>query len=204
MSKDACSIAQQSLDWCEGTPEPAGIRRTAYYTAFSNLVKYPRLPFDDRGRPTSSILKGEFVMKGDAVFHKIVFLPEKSTFTSEAQGEYPSQSQLDKLTLLHPGVGPEAVTAQVSINNTKNVFLFQDKKGRWRMVGHPDYDDMKNSVAQDLGQGSAGTTSTTISVEAPNLVSAPFFSGTITTDEGEIDLTSDLIKVDMDPEDAQL
>lgn len=204
MSKDACSIAQQSLDWCEGTPEPAGIRRTSYYTAFSNLVKYPRLPVDHRGRPTSSVLKGEFVMKGDAVFHKIVFLPEKSTFTSETQGEYPSQSQLDKLTLLHPGVGPEAVMAQVSINNTKNVFLFQDKKGRWRMVGHPDYDDMKNSVAQDLGQGSAGTTSTTISVEAPNLVSAPFFSGTITTDEGEIDLTSDLIQVDMDPEEAQL
>lgn len=193
MSKDACSILQQSLDWCEGTPEPAGIRRVAYYTAFSNLVKYPKVPVDDKGRPVSSILKGAFVMRGDAVFHKIVFLPEKSSFTSEAQGEYPSQSQLDKLTLLHPGVGPEAVNAMASINNTKNVFLFQDKKGRWRMVGTPDFDDMKNSVAQDLGQGSAGSTSTTISVEAPNIISAPYFSGTIMTDEGEVDLTSELI-----------
>ena len=195
MSKNSCSILQQSLDWCEGTPEPAGIRRTAYYTALSNLAKVPRVPVDSNGRPTSSILEGEFVMVGDAVFHKIVFLPEKSTFTSEAQGEYPSQTQLDKLTLLHPGVGPEAVNAMVSITNTKNAFLFQDRKGRWRMVGHPDYDDMKNSVAQDLGQGSAGSTSTTISVEAPNIVSAPFFSGTIMTDEGEVDLSSDLLSV---------
>ncbi|MDE6717876.1 MAG: hypothetical protein K2J70_06760 [Muribaculaceae bacterium] len=189
-----CSIIQTSLDWCEGTPEPAGIRRVCYYTAFSNIVAAPKLPTDSNGRPTAAVLVGAFSMKEDAVFHKIVFLPEKSTFTSESQGEYPSITQLDKLTLVHPGVGPEAVQAMASINNTKNCFIFQDRKGRWRVVGHPDYDDMKNTVAQDLGQGSAGSTSTTISVEAPNLVSAPFFNGTIPTDEGDVELSSDLVK----------
>ncbi|MDE6237823.1 MAG: hypothetical protein K2M45_08150 [Muribaculaceae bacterium] len=193
MAKKTCSVLQGSLSWCEGTPEPAGIRRKLYYTSFGNLADYPKLPVDDIGRPTSSILQGEFVMKGDAVFHSIEFLPEKSTFTSESQGEYPSVTQLDKLTVVHPGVGPEAVAAMAFINNSRNCFLFQDKKGRWRMVGTPDFDDMKNTVAQDLGQGSAGTTSTTISVEASNLVSAPFFSGSIMTDEGEVDLSSDLI-----------
>lgn len=190
-----CDILQSSLDWCEGTPELAGIRRNIYYTSFSNLAKYPVLEKDKNGRPVSSILKGAFVMREDKTFHKIVILADKSQYTSEPQGEYPSQTQLDKLNLVHPGVGPEAVQAECSINNTKNVFLFQDKKGRWRMVGHPDFDDMKNTVAQDLGQGTAGTASTTISVEAPNLVSAPYFNGTIITDEGEVDLTSDLLDI---------
>lgn len=189
-----CTVLQTSLDWCEGKPEYAGIRRNAYYTSFDNFVKCPSLPKDDLGRPTSSVLSGEFVMRENAVFHSIQFDPAKSTFTSDAQGEWPSQSQLDKLTLVHPGIGPEAAMAMVSINNTRNVFLFQDKAGRWRMVGHPDFPDMKNSVAQDLGQGSAGTTSTTISVEASNYVSAPFFNGTITTEDGDIDLSSDLIE----------
>lgn len=176
---------QKSLGWCEGTPEPAGIRRRAYYISVGDVVKAPELPTDENGRPTSATLTGEFALAADASWKYIDFLPDKSQFTSEAQGEYPSQTQLDKLTLLHPGVGPEATAAAAYINNTRCYFLFQDMRGRWRLMGNPDY-SMKNTVAQDLGQGTTGTTSTTISAEHSNLVPAPFYNGTILTEDGEI------------------
>ncbi len=54
----------------------------------------------------------------------------------------------------------------------------------------PDFES-KNTVAQDLGQEVTGSTSTTIAVEASNLVSAPFFNGVILTEEGEINITDD-------------
>lgn len=192
-TSNTCDILQHSLKICEGTPELPGMRRTVYFTSFGNLAKYPTLPKDSQDRITDSVLTGEFVMKENAVFQVLQFDPGKSTFTSDAQGEWPNQTQLDKLTLVCPDVGPRAGLIQASINNTHNVFLFQDKKGRWRMVGTPDFDDMKNSCAQDIGQGSAGSTSTTISVEATNHISGPYFNGTIPTADGEVDLSSDLL-----------
>lgn len=181
---------QQSIGWCEGTPEPAGIRRRAYYIAMSDAVDEPKIPVDENGRPISSILDGNFTLAADKTWKYIDFLPEKSQFQSDPQGDYPNQTQLDKLTLVHPAVGPEATNACAYINNTRCFFLFQDRKGRWRLVGNKDYES-KNTVAQDLGQGVTGSTSTTISVEASNLVSAPFFNGTIVTEDGEITITDD-------------
>ena len=162
---------QESIGWCEGTPEPAGIRRRAYYISMADCLNHPKIPVDEDGRPTSSILTGQFVLAADKTFKYLDFLPEKSQFQSDPQGDYPNQTQLDKLTMVHPGVGPEATNACVYINNTRCFFLFQDKKGRWRLVGSP--------------------TSTTIAVEASNLVSAPFFNGVILTEEGEINITDD-------------
>lgn len=185
--KKNCMSLQESIGWCEGTPEPAGIRRRVYYISQGDCVKHPTVPVDEIGRPTSSTLTGEFTLAADKTFKYLEFLPEKSQYQSDPQGEYPNQTQLDKLTLVIPGVGPEETNACVYINNTRCFFLFQDKKGRWRLVGNPDFES-KNTVAQDLGQGATGSTSTTIAVEATNIVAAPFFNGTILTEDGEINI----------------
>jgi len=44
----------------------------------------------------------------------------------------------------------------------------------------------KSTVAQDLGQGATGTTSTTLSVEATDECPAPFYEGKIDTEDGII------------------
>lgn len=116
----------------------------------------------------------------------IDILPEKSQLTSEAQGELPSQTQLNKLTAVHPGVGAEASAAAAYLNNNDNVFLVEDMKGKYRVVGSEAW-TTKTTVAQDLGQGATGTTSTTIAVEATDECPAPFYEGTITTEEGDIE-----------------
>jgi hypothetical protein len=45
-------------------------------------------------------------------------------------------------------------------------------------------------VAQDLGQGATGTTSTTINAEATDEVPAPFYVGTLATEDGDIDCSA--------------
>lgn len=181
-----CKPLQKSLNWCEGKPVLPGIRRKLYYTTKSNIVKWPKLPKDEQGRPTSSVYIGSFVLAADATWKVIECLPDKSQVTSEAQGEAPSQTQLNKLTAVHPDVGPEATAACAYLNNSDNVFIMQDMSGRYRVVGADLY-NTKTTVAQDLGQGATGTASTTITAEAPDVVAAPFYEGVITTDDGDID-----------------
>lgn len=180
-----CSTLQKSLGWCQGTPELPGVKRRIYYIAKNLLVSFPTLPRDSNGRPTSSVLTGDFTCAADAKWHYIDILPDKSQLTSEAQGELPSQTQLNKLTAVHPGVGAEASAAAAYINNSDNIFIVEDMKGNYRVLGNDKW-TTKSTVAQDLGQGPTGTTSTTISVEATDEVPAPFYVGTIETDEGTI------------------
>ncbi|MCR5818484.1 MAG: hypothetical protein K6F89_05260 [Prevotella sp.] len=182
---NSCSILQKSLAWCQGTPELPGIRRRIYYTSKSNISIWPTLPRDDKNRVTSAAYTGDFTMLGDAKWYYIDVLGDKSQLVSEAQGEVPSQTQLNKLTAVHPGVGEEASAAAAYLNNNDNVFLVQDMKGKYRVVGSELY-LTKTTVAQDNGQGATGTTSTTITVEATDECPAPFYTGVIVTEEGNI------------------
>ena len=180
-----CTSIQQSLGWCQGTPELPGVKRRIYFLAKSFILDYPQLPRDELGRPTSAILTGEYTLAADDKWKYIDILPDKSQLTSEAQGELPSQTQLNKLVAVHPGVGADASAAAAYINNTDNVFIVEDMKGNFRVLGNDKW-QTKATVAQDLGQGANGTTSTTINVEATDEVPAPFFVGTLETEDGDI------------------
>ncbi len=180
-----CTSIQKSLSWCQGTPEYPGIKRRIYYLAKSAIVKWPTLPTDELGRPTAAAYEGNFTLLADHKWHFIDVLPDKCQVTSEAQGELPSQTQLNKLTAVHPGVGEEASAAAAYINNTDNVFLVEDMKGKYRVIGSERW-DTKSTVAQDLGQGATGTASTTITAEASDVVPAPFYTGTIELEDGSI------------------
>ena len=181
-----CSSLQKSLAWCQGTPEFPGIKRRLYYISKANIAKWPTLPTDAAGRPTGAVYQGSFVLVADANWKYIDILSEKSQLTSEAQGEVPSQTQLNKLTAVHPAVGPDATAASAYLNNSDNVFIIEDMKGKYRVVGS-DMWNTKTTVSQDLGQGATGTTSTTINVEATDVVPAPFYEGSIVTEDGTIE-----------------
>ena len=200
MPTNNCSALQKSLSWCQGTPELPGIKRRLYYIAKSLIAKWPTLPKDAQGRPTAAVYQGSFVLVADATWKYIDILPDKSQVTSEAQGEVPSQTQLNKLTAVHPAVGEEASAASAYLNNNDNVFIIEDMKGKYRVIGS-DMWNTKTTVAQDLGQGATGTTSTTINAEATDVVPAPFYEGTIETEDGTIDAGN---KVQSKPRTARL
>jgi hypothetical protein len=94
-------------------------------------------------------------------------------------------TQLNKLTAVHPGVGADASNLAAYVNNCDCVFLVETVRGKYRVVGSEEW-QVKSTVAQDLGQGATGTTSTTLSVEATDECPAPFYEGRIETEDGVI------------------
>ena len=185
MAKTYCSPLQRSLYWCQGTPELPGIKRRLYYISKDQIVAWPTLNRDQIGRLTSAIYSGSFELVADATWKYIDILPDKSQLTSEAQGEYPSMTQLNKLTAVHPGVGENASALAAYVNNSDCVYLVETVRGKYRVVGSEKW-QVKSTVAQDLGQGATGTTSTTLNVEATDECPAPFYDGRIETEDGVI------------------
>ena len=180
-----CSTIQQSLAWCQGTPELPGIKRRIYYISKDQIVAWPELTYDSLGRLTSAAYTGSFVLAADATWKFIDILTDKSQLTSEAQGEFPSQTQLNKLVAVHPSVGLDASALSAYVNNNDCVYLVETVRGQFRVVGSEKW-QVKSTVAQDLGQGATGTTSTTLNVEATDECPAPFYFGEIVTEDGII------------------
>ena len=181
-----CSPLQKSLAWCMGTPELPGIRKRIYYISKDQIAEWPTYIRDYYNRRTKkAAYSGDFVLVADAKWKYIDIIPEKSQLTSEPQGELPSQTQLNKLVAVFPGVSPEASAAACYLNNSDNVFLVEDMKGFFRVVGCRKW-FTKTTVSQDNGQGPTGNTSTTINVEAPDEVPSPFYMGIIETEDGDI------------------
>ena len=181
-----CSPLQKSLAWCMGTPELPGIRKRIYYISKDQIAEWPTYIRDvNNRRMKKAAYRGDFVLVADAKWKYIDILPEKSQLTSEPQGELPSQTQLNKLVAVFPGVSPEASAAACYLNNSDNVFLVEDMKGFFRVVGCRKW-FTKTTVTQDNGQGPTGNTSTTINVEAPDEVPSPFYMGIIETEDGDV------------------
>ena len=169
-----------------GTPELPGIRKRIYYISKNQIAQWPTYIRDYYNRRTKkAAYSGDFVLVADAKWKYIDILPEKSQLTSEPQGELPSQTQLNKLVAVFPGVSPEASAAACYLNNSDNVFLVEDMKGFFRVVGCRKW-FTKTTVSQDNGQGPTGNTSTTINVEAPDEMPSPFYMGIIETEDGDV------------------
>lgn len=186
---NTCDSLQKSVAWCEGTPVLPGIRKRLYYIPKSQIATWPTLAKSTKGQVTTAVYTGSFALAADAKWSYIDILPEKSTHTSDPQGEVPSQTQLNKLTVVCPGTGEDETVLASVFNNTDMVFIDQSADGKYRVTGSEMF-PTTTTVAQDLGQGTTGTASTTITVEATDVVPAPFYTGEIVAEDGTINPAS--------------
>lgn len=178
----ATKTIQKSIDWQDGKFQPAGIRRRLWYLAVSAIAANYTFDLDaTTGMPTSAVVKTGPTLKADEKWRYIDFIPEKSSATSEPQGEYPSQTQLDKLKVVLPGTDPATTAAVSYINNHRCLFVYEDNSNNKRIVGNPDF-PIKQTISQDLGEGPAGTANTTLNVEATNIIAMPFLTGELVTE----------------------
>ena len=184
MPKRECPSLQKSLDWCEGTPQYPGIRRRVYYCNKNLIEAWPTLQRDDFGRVTDATYQGEFTLAADATWQYIDINIDKSTVTSEPQGEAPSQTQLNKLVAVHPGVDEEATAAAGYLNNSDTVYVVEDMAGNFRVLGNDKW-PTKTTVNQDNGQGT-NPASTTVNVEVTDELAAPFYEGKLETADGDV------------------
>lgn len=186
MATNSCFATLSALTYCQGTPVTPGIKRRAYLVPFAAIVKFPTLPVDELGRVTSAQYDGNFALAEGQKWLPYDHLPAKGEFKSEVQGEEPSRTFKVSVSLVHPGIGPEAAAAATALLNTRVIALVEDMQGRFRVIGCEKYEGALVSPSRDNGQGATGSAATTLSLEADDVADAPFYSGPIVTEDGTI------------------
>jgi len=182
--KRQCPSLQKSLDWCEGMPQYPGIRRRVYFCNKSLIVEWPELERDDFGRVASALLRGNFELAEGAFWQYLDINIDKSTVTSEPQGEAPSQTQLNKATFVHNGIDDQATAVAGLLSNADNVFVYEDTQGHFRVIGNNRW-HTRTTTNQDQGQGT-NPANTVINVEATDMIAPPYYNGYLTTEDGNV------------------
>lgn len=181
-----CFAALKAMNYCQGTPVTPGVKRRAYIVSVGSIVGWPTIPVDDLGRPTSATYQGKFTLAEGAKWLALDHTANKAEFKSETQGEEPSRTFKNSVTLIHPKIDEDAAAAATALLNTRVVAIVEDMKGKFRVLGCEQYDGALATPSRDNGQGATGTAGTTIAIEADDVVDAPFYTGPIETEDGTI------------------
>lgn len=181
-----------SLAWCTGRRVLPGIRKRLYYIPKSDIVKWPVLPnAPEKDGNISEIVtyKGDFTLAADAKWRYIEVVTGESPVSSEAQGEMPSQTSLNKGTFKYPSIEEEATAFAKQANNDDLVYCYQSAGGRYRIIGNEMY-LTTTKVKQEHGATVTDKAGTTIETECTDLCPPPFYTGKLLTEEGELDCST--------------
>ena len=175
-----------SLAFCPGQTVLPGVRNKVWVSSKKNIVGWPVLPnVAESSMRELSVYQGDFVMATDSVFKRIDLSLNKGSIDYETQGEKPSRTILNKGSFKHPYNDEDAAAFARQAVADDLVFVVQQRDGKYRVLGNEMFEtDVK--VSGGTGEGTTGEVGTTIEVEVTDLCPAPFYTGTLVTEDGEI------------------
>ena len=187
----AAGAPYDSLRFCQGQRVIPGIKNKSYYIAKRDIVKWPTLPDPSATGTTlktAAVYAGDFTLAADKKWKCIDLALNKGNLEWETQGEHPSCTVLNKVTLSYPGTTAEAAAFCGMAMNDDLVYLVQQRDGQYRVLGN----DMFNTVTKpkgSTGEGASTNGGTDLEIEVTDLYPAPFYGGKIETDDGIINET---------------
>lgn len=176
----------KNLDWTAGLTSIPGIYEVLYYIPKSDISAWPTLaavPDDETEETTYS---GSFTLVDLKTWKRINCIDIKSPVTSEPQGEIRSQTFLNKATIKTALTDEKATAFAKLANNTDLVYIVREKDtGKYRVLGNEMFHcNTKPMLA--IGGAPTDEKGTTIEIEVTDKIPAPFYTGSIVTDDGDI------------------
>lgn len=174
------------VQFCQGKKSLPGIRNHVYGCSKRDIVKWPKI---DRSEKASlaevPVYKGDFALAADKKWHKLDLIPNQGQLQVESQGTYGSKTFKVTGTFNLPGTEEDATGYISEANNDEMVYLVPQRNGKYRVVGSEAFTP-ELTLSQDTGQAATDTNQTTISAEATDEYPAPFYTGKIETENGDI------------------
>jgi len=188
MADQCTGLSPQSLSWCDGKINLPGIRSEVYCIPKRDIVRWPVLPETYAIKMSElATYAGSFVLAENKKWQTVSVLVDKSPVSSESQGSKPSKTCLNKATFVHAGTEEEATAFCALANNDDYVYIIQVKKGKYRIIGNEMYQTETNP-SQTLGGAPTDEMNTKLEVSVTDQMPAPFYSGVIETENGDINM----------------
>lgn len=176
----------ESLEHCLGDTVLPGLRPKAWGIPKRQITKWPKLPApSDKDATMSAIATyaDDFGLAADVAFFGIDILDTASNIKSESQGNPPSKTFLNTLTLKYAGNNAAAAGFCRLANSDDLVYIVQMRDGSFRVMGNEKFrTDTKPS--QDSGMEVTDASGTQLEITVSDVCPAPFYTGKFKTAEG--------------------
>lgn len=176
----------ESLEHCLGDTVLPGLRPKAWGIPKRQITKWPKLPAPsdkDATMATIATYADDFGLAADVAFFGIDILDTASNIKSESQGNPPSKTFLNTLTLKYAGNNAAAAGFCRLANSDDLVYIVQMRDGSFRVMGNEKFrTDTKPS--QDSGMEVTDASGTQLEITVSDVCPAPFYTGKFKTAEG--------------------
>lgn len=177
----------ESLEFCQGKTIMPGIRQKVYVARKRDIVSWPTLPDTAKTDMRElAVYAGNFTLAADKKWLAVDLTLNKGQVEWESQGESPSRTFLNKATFYHPEIDEDAAAFSRQANTDDLVYLVQQRDGKWRVLGNEAF-QTDTKPKGSTGEGTTGEASTQLEVEVTDVCPAPFYAGTLETEEGTFD-----------------
>lgn len=184
----------QDLEFQPGEVVLPGIKNEVLCVSKRDIVQWPKLPTvaDAAAIEDLVVYADDFVLAAGKKWNAIDARVSESGVSSESQGEAPSKTSLNKLTIVHNGVEEAATAFARQANNDDLVYICRVMSGKYRVVGNENW-ATSTKVAQDNGKSVTDKAGTTIEIEVSDLCPAPFYRGKLAVTDGELDCLTGVV-----------
>lgn len=174
-----------NLDWADGAVNIPGVRPIVFFCRKSDIDVWPTFAAAPASDEEEVTYVGSFALVAGKTWKRMAILEDKSPVTSEPQGELSSRSFLNKATIKVPLSKKKATAFAKRANNDDLVYIVQEKTGEYRVIGNEMF-RTSTAVSQALGGAPTDERATTLEVSVTDMSPAPYYEGSIVTDDGDI------------------
>lgn len=190
-----------SLEHCPGKTVLPGLTPEAWYIPNKQILKFPK-PSDidskDASLESIATLSEDFVLAADSVFHRMDILSMASKVTAASQGEFPSKTFLNSLTLKIADTGAKATGFCRMANADNLTYVVRQRDGVYRVIGNSMI-ETDTKPAQDSGMSVTDASGTTLEISVTDVCPAPIYKGKLKTADGVIDCSTGEITLPEEP-----
>lgn len=185
----------EDVNFCPGDRSTPGTRNHFYFVKKSKCQSIPKPKgYNATKLEEVAVISDNIVLQENETWKKVSLVPLEAEITNKSQGQYGAKTYENKAVLVLPGSAKKNTGLIAMLNNDDVLILVPMANGQHRLFGNADYQTQVD-LSQAQGKTPTDPNTTTIDVTVNDQFPAPFYEGTLLTEEGTISGTNDELVV---------
>lgn len=184
----------ENVDFCVGAASLPGMRPHFYFIKKADILLFPAPQGDEAASLEEvAVIKSNITLVADKKWKRVDLVEGESEPSCEDQGSEGSKSFNNKVTLVLPGTKEKVTGLIAKMNNDDIVIAYPQRDGKIRIIGNEMF-RVQLKLTQNGGKSVTDAAQTSIEASVTDIFPAPFYQGTLVTEDGTIDGKTDKIQ----------
>ena len=184
----------ENVDFCVGAASLPGMRPHFYFITKADILLFPAPQGDEATKLEDfAVIKDNITLVADKKWKRVDLVEGESEPSCDGQGSEGAKSFLNRVNMVVPGTKKKVTGLIAEMNNDDIVIAYPQRDGAIRIIGNEMF-RVQLELGQNAGKSVTDAAQTTINASVTDIYPAPFYEGTLVTEDGTIDGKTDKIQ----------